>query len=132
MLREAAERGVLDSDALTMLEGVLEVGRSAGARHHGAARADGVRAARRARGAHPAGGGRVRPLALSGDGRGPRRHRRDPAREGPAAPHDRREARALRHARVHAPGGVRAGVQAPQRAAEGIPPQPQSHGDRGR
>ena len=41
-------------------------------------------------------------------------------------------ARALRHPRVHAPGGVRARVQAPQRAAEGVPPQPQPHGDRGR
>ena len=35
---------------------------------------------------------------------------------------------ALRHPRVHAPGRVRAGIQAAQRAAEGIPPQPQSHG----
>ena len=35
---------------------------------------------------------------------------------------------ALRHPRIHAPRGVRAGVEAAQRAAEGIPAQPQPHG----
>ena len=36
----------------------------------------------------------------------------------------------LRHPRSAAPGGVRAREQAPQRAAEGVPRQPQPHGDR--
>ncbi len=48
-------------------------------------------------GADPAGGDRVRPLALPGDGRGPRQHRRHPARQGPAAPVRGGVARALRH-----------------------------------
>ena len=88
MLREAGERGLVDSDALTHARRRARGRGPQGARHHGAARADGVRAARAIRSA------RILPvvvesgpLALAGDGRGPRRHRRHPARQGPAAPH---------------------------------------------
>jgi probable rRNA maturation factor len=90
MLREAQQRGVLDADAFAMLEGVLRGGRPAGARHHGAAAADGVRAARRSDRAHPAGGHRIRPLALSGARRRSRRRGRHPAGQGPAAADRRR------------------------------------------
>ena len=39
-LREATLRGVVEGDALPMLEGVLDGQRHPGARHHGAARTD--------------------------------------------------------------------------------------------
>ena len=132
MLREARERGLSMPTRSTMLEGVLEVA-DLQVRDIMVPRAQMVCVRRD----DPC--ARIlpvvvesRPLALSGDGRGSRRHRRHPARQGSAAPLRRAGARALRHPRVHAPGGVRAGIQAAQRAAEGIPPQPQSHGDRRR
>ena len=90
------------------------------------------RQSRRSAGGHPAGRDRVRPLALSGDRRGPRPGRRHPARQGPAALFRGRRPRGLRHQGSAAPGRVHSGEQAPQRAAEGIPRQPQPHGDRGR
>ena len=113
-----ASAALLDADALAMLEGVLDGGGPAGARHHGAARADGVRAARRVALA------RILPVVVeSGHSRFPVMDEdrddivgillaKDLLRLSPA-----REPRALRHPRVHAPGGVRAGVQAPERAA---------------
>ena len=88
---------------------------------------------RRRRRGDPAGRHRVGALALSGGRRRSRRGRRHPAREGPAA--------VLRRAASDddfdikeclRPGGVHSREQASQRAAQGIPRQPQPHGDRGR
>ena len=62
--------------------------------------------------------------------RQPRRRDRHPARQGPAALLRRRGG--VQRARDAAPGGLRARVQAPQRAAARVPRQPQPHGDRGR
>jgi Mg2+/Co2+ transporter CorC len=56
LLRQASQRGLVDADALSMLEGVLEVGDLQ------------VRQAGRALLETSAGGGRVRTLALPGDG----------------------------------------------------------------
>ena len=68
LLREASERGLIDADALTMLEGVLEVG-DLQVRDIMVPRAQMVFVRReRSRRTHPAAGGRVGPLALSGDG----------------------------------------------------------------
>ena len=46
MLRDSATGGLIDADALSMLEGVLEVAGPAGARHHVAAQPDDLRAQR--------------------------------------------------------------------------------------
>ena len=59
----------------------------AGARHHGAAQPDDLRARRRSAAARILlGGHRFRTLALSGAGRGRREDHRHPAGQGPAAP----------------------------------------------
>ena len=96
--------------------------RHAGARHHGAARADG-RACERDDPPE-----QILPTVIeSGHSRFPvhrrrsRRGRRHPARQGPAALFRRGASDELRYPRLHAPGDVRAGEQARQRAAEGVP-----------
>src|SRR5688572_26124395 len=103
--------------------------RDAGARHHGAARADGRH--RYPRVARPlrAGGHADRPFAFSGVRREQGRRDRDTARQGPAASLRRRGG--VQRARDAAPGGVHPGVEAAQRAAQGVPQEPQPHGDRG-
>ena len=63
-------------------------------------------------------------LALPGVRGQPRQRDRHPARQGPAALLRRG---GVQRARDAAPGGVRAGGQAAERAAEGIPRQPQPH-----
>ena len=103
--------------------------RAAGARHHGAARADGRGRHPRLAGKIPAADHRIRALALSGDRREQRRRHRHPAGEGSAALLRRRGIQRARHA---APGGVHSGIEAAQRAAQGFPPHPQSHRDRRR
>ena len=108
-------------------------GRPAGARHHGAAHPDGLVRRDEPPPQHPA-----RVVIESGHSRFPVMDddrddivgillAKDLLRHFAAE-----RAGTLRHPRVHAPGGVRAGVEAAQRAAEGVPPQPQSHGDRRR
>ena len=68
MLREAGERGLVDPDALTMLEGVLEVG-DLQVRDIMIPRAQMVFVRRDDPFSQtPAGGGRIRAFALSGDG----------------------------------------------------------------
>ena len=83
--RGAAARGASTPTRFAMLEGALAVAEHAGARHHGAARGDGVHPPRRPAGAHPAGGRRVRPFAFPGGRRRSRRCGRHPAGQGPAA-----------------------------------------------
>ena len=102
--------------------------RAAGARHHGAALADG-------RGGHPretrevhAPGDRVRPFALPRHRREQGRRHRHSSRQRPAALFCRTGVQRTRDA---AAGGVHPRVEAAQRAAQGLPPQPQSHGHRG-
>ena len=68
-------------------------------------------------------------LALPRDRRRQGRRRRHPARQGPAALLRRARVRPARHA---APGGLRARIQASQRAAARVPRVAQPHGDRGR
>ena len=133
LARGAASAALLDADAFAMLEGVLEVA-DLQVRDIMVPRAQMVcRAARRAGRAHSVGRwssrGHSRFPVLDDD-----RDdvvgillAKDLLRLYAGAAREQ-----LRHARIHAPGGVRAGVQAAQRAAQGISPQPQSHGDRGR
>ena len=132
VLREAGERGLVDADALTMLEGVLEVG-DLQVRDIMVPRAQMVFVRRDDPSAT------ILPVVVeSGHSRFPVMDEDRDDIVGILLAKDllrlchRGGARALRHPRIHAPGGVRAGIQAPQRAAEGIPAQPQSHGDRRR
>jgi magnesium and cobalt transporter len=127
VLREAAERGLIDADALTMLEGVLEVG-DLKVRDIMVPRAQMVFVRR----SDPV--TRLLPVVVeSGHSRVPVMDEDKDDIVGILLAKDLlRLTTALRHPRVHASGGVRAGVQAPERAAEGVPPQPQPHGHRGR
>ena len=132
VLREAGERGLIDADALTMLEGVLEVG-DLKVRDIMVPRAQMVFVRR----TDPV--TRLLPVVVeSGHSRVPVMDEDKDDIVGILLAKDllrlttAHRARALRHPRVHAPGGVRAGVQAPERAAEGVSPQPQPHGHRGR
>ena len=94
LLRETAERGLVDADALEMLEGVLAVA-DLQVRDIMVPRIQMVSVRRDDPPARilPI-VDRVRPFALSGDGRRSRRHRRHTAREGSAAPFCRRLTRA--------------------------------------
>ncbi len=129
VLREAHARDLLDADALSMIEGVLQVADLA-ARDIMVPRSqmdviDVVQPPE----AVPSARDRDRALALSGDRGRARQRDRHPARQGPAAAVRRRPARSARHA---APGGVHSRVQAPERVAARLPRQSQPRRDRRR
>ena len=85
VLEDARDRGLIDADVLAMLEGVLQVSEIQ-VRDVMVPRSQMVVVQpRRPAREDPARRDRVRPLALPGGGRGPRRGRRHPARQGPAA-----------------------------------------------
>ena len=130
LLRSAYSRNLLDADALSIIEGALTVSEMA-VRDIMMPRAqvdfidinEPVENVREA-------GDRHRALALPGDRPEPRRRHRGAARQGPSALLCRR--RGVQRARDAAPGGIRAGGEAAQRAAARVPREPQPHGDRDR
>jgi CBS domain-containing protein len=124
-LREASERGLFDGDALVMLEGVLAVA-DMQVRDIMVPRSQMVFVER-----DEPPEKLVALVVESGHSRFPVIGEDRDQISASCSPRTccgcRRRRRALRDPRVHASGGVRAGEQAAQRAAQGISPQPQPH-----
>ena len=130
LLHGAFEHKLLDADALSIIEGALQVSEMT-VRDIMIPRAqmDVVSIEDEPAAVHTVRAGNAA-LALSGDRREQGRRRRHPAGEGAAQL--LRESGKLRPARHAAPGRVRAGIEAAQRAAARLSRQSQPHRDRRR